>query len=147
MALASVGVFAARPAPAEPPTVVPVELQLTEVDGGILDLDGGVPVDHALQFELPVRVEDLRLRVIDGSTRLVPARQHLRLTSRTAVRVVPDAPLQPATSYRAVAEPETGDALKDPHGLPLAIPELSFRTAGEPLPVRPAPHRRRKRRR
>jgi hypothetical protein len=135
--LALVGV-AAHAAPAEPATTVLIPLQLTELDGGRLELDGGVPIDHALQFELPGRVDDLRLRIVDGNGHLVAAREHLKLTERTTVRFAPDSPLLPATSYHAIAEPETADALKDAHGALLTIPEFAFRTAGDPLPARPA---------
>lgn len=136
---------------AEPVATAPeplhLELTLTEVDGGALALDGGVPTDHALRLMLPARAEDLRLRLVDASDRLVPAQLQLRADAQTTVRVVPETALRPAATYRAIAEPETADVLRDDRGRPLQIPDLVFKTSGTPEPVRPPPRRRRHHRR
>ena len=118
---------------------------LTTVDGGALELDGGVPVGVDLAAEVSVRLADFQIRLLDAASHQVPANEDIRLTGKTQVLIHPDPPLNPGSTYSVAIEPDSSDAIRDPQGQAYANASIRFRTAGEPPPHK-ASHKKRHRR-
>jgi len=104
-----------------------------------------VPIRGELRVILAGRFEDARVRLVDGSTRLVPAAEVVSVDARTEFRIAPEALLRPGTEYRLVIEPDASEPLHDSRGNSYLPTELSFRTAGDP-PPRPKAKKHRRRR-
>ncbi|MBS2030349.1 MAG: hypothetical protein JST54_20775 [Deltaproteobacteria bacterium] len=113
---------------------------LTLADGGPLELDGGVPVGVDLAADIPVRLADFQVRLLDAASHQVSATEDIRLTDKTSVLIHPDPPLNSGSTYSVSIEPDSSDAIRDPQGQAYANAEIRFRTAGEP-PPRKASHK------
>lgn len=116
--------------------------QVTQADGGPLELDGGVAPDTALRLNLGARFEQPAIRLRDSGGKPVAHHTELRLLAdRTEAVLQPDAPLRTGTTFQLVVS-DGATRFRLPDGTETGSLELRFKTSGEP----PAPPPRRRRR-
>ena len=106
-----------------------------------------MPPGAVLELASPIALVDVRVRLFDESDRLLPSRDRVTVGKGTQVRIAPEEPLPPGSSFRVEIAGQLQPFPTGVDGKHFGGRTYRFHTTGEKPPPPPPPAKKQRRRR